>query len=81
MRFLGHPPGPVGSPLHVKFENLDVEANVARVGKHSFAVRFAVTPEARASLIRLAYGGSYNAGIETVRPIEVANAIVNRVFR
>ena len=81
MRFRGHSPGPVGSPLHVQFENLDVEANVARLEKDSFAVRFAVTPKVRASLIRHVYGGSYNAGIETVRPIEVANAIVNRVFR
>jgi cellulose synthase (UDP-forming) len=81
MRLLGRPPGPVGSPLHVQFENLDVEANVARVENGSFGVRFAVSPKARARLIRHVYGGSYNAGMETVRPVEVATAVVNRVFR
>jgi cellulose synthase (UDP-forming) len=81
MRLLGHAPGPVGSPLHIHFENLDVEANVARIETQGFGVRFAITPKTRAHLIRHVYGGSYSASVETVRPIEVATAIVTRVFR
>jgi len=81
MRLLGRAPTQVGAPVHVRFENLDVEANISRIGAANFAIRFAANSKARTLLIRHIYGGSYSAAIETVRPIDVASAIVSRVFR
>jgi cellulose synthase (UDP-forming) len=81
MRLVGAAPSSIGSSVHVHFKNLDVDATVVRIAGGSFALRFAETPRARASLIRHVYGGSYSATIETIRPVEVATAVVSRVFR
>lgn len=81
MRLVGQTPVPIGTPVHVQFEKLGIDATVARDGAGDFGLRFAETPEARAALIRHVYAGPYHAGIEDVRPIEVATALFNRVFR
>jgi hypothetical protein len=65
----------------VQFEKLGIDATVARDGAGDFGLWFTETPAARAALIRHVYAGPYHAGIEDVRPIEVATALFNRVFR
>jgi hypothetical protein len=65
----------------VQYENLDIEATVARVDAASFGLRFAQSAEAHAALIRHVYAGSYHAGVDDVRPTKVAGALLRRVFR
>lgn len=81
MRVKGPAPGPIGTSVHVQYENLDVEATVARVDVTNFGLRFVQSADAHASLIRHVYAGSYHAGVADVRPAKVAGALLRRVFR
>jgi cellulose synthase (UDP-forming) len=81
MKLSGALPGPIGSPVHIQLDNLDVDATIVRGDRTSFAVRFAEAPKTRAKLIRHVYGGSYTAAVHQVRPLDVASAIIGRVFR
>lgn len=80
MKLAGTAPGILGTPVRVRYENLDVDAAIARVGKDNFAVRFAENPELRKRLIQHVYAGPYNAEVNDVRPSKVASALLSRVF-
>ena len=81
MKLSGALPGPIGSPVHIQLDNLDVDATIVRGDRTSFAVKFAEAPKTRAKLIRHVYGGSYIAAVHRVRPLDLASAIIGRVFR
>lgn len=81
MRVRGSAPGPVGTFVRVQYENLDVEATVARVDATNFGLSFVQSAEAHAALIRHVYAGSYHAGVDKVRPTKVAGALLRRAFR
>lgn len=81
MRIKGPAPGPIGTPVHVQYENLDVEATVARVEAASFGLRFAQSAKAHAALIRHVYAGPFHAGVDDIRLTKVAGALIRRVFR
>jgi cellulose synthase (UDP-forming) len=81
MRLAGAAPAPVGTTVHVQYENLDVEATIARIDAANFAISFAQSPETRAALIRHVYAGPYHAGVEDVRPTKVATALLSRILR
>lgn len=81
MRFKGAAPAALGTPVHVRYDNLDVAATVARIGKDNFAVHFAESPANRKALIQHVYAGPYHAEVHDVRPSRVATALLARVFR
>jgi cellulose synthase (UDP-forming) len=81
MRLKGATPAPVGTTVRVQYENLDVEATIARAEAANFALSFAQSPEIRAALIRHVYTGPYHAGVEDVRPTKVATALLSRILR
>ena len=80
MRLIGDAPGAIGTRVHVRFQELDLDATIARVGGDNFGIKFLQSPEARRSLIQHIYTGPYNAEIEDVHPTQVAKAIAKRVL-
>jgi cellulose synthase (UDP-forming) len=81
MRLRGAMPGAHGTPVHVSFDGLDVEAELVRAYDDSFGIEFVQSKEARLRLIRHVYGGKYGGKLPHIKPREVATAMINRVFR
>ncbi|MEM8643792.1 MAG: glycosyltransferase, partial [Pseudomonadota bacterium] len=68
MRLIGDAPGGIGTRAHLRYQELDLEAVVARIGNGEFAIRFVQSPASRKALIQHIYAGDYNADIKDVRP-------------
>lgn len=81
IRLSGEQPGPIGEPVHVKFDGIDVDAKIVRHYDKSFAVQFAPSKEVHARLIRHVYCGKQDRSLRSIRPVNVATAVMNRVFR
>jgi cellulose synthase (UDP-forming) len=81
VRLRGAQPGPIGEPVHVRFDGIDVDAKIVRAYGDGFAVQFAPSKEVRARLIRHVYCGKHDRSVRRIRPGSVATAIVSRVFR
>jgi len=81
MRLAGRAPAPVGTKLHLQFDELELDGEIAVDYADGFAIKFALSPSARAALIRHIYCGSYQAQIREIRPLSVAGALAQRVFR
>ncbi|MFD0986604.1 glycosyltransferase family 2 protein [Methyloligella solikamskensis] len=81
MGLYGAAPAPVGTRLYVEFDELALDAEIAVSYPDRFAIKFALSPSARAALVRHIYGGSYEAQIHEIRPLSVAGALAQRVLR
>jgi cellulose synthase/poly-beta-1,6-N-acetylglucosamine synthase-like glycosyltransferase len=81
MRLLGAAPAPVGTPVHLEFDSLSLDAKIATRYGDAFALQFESSPTARTALIRHLYCGPYKPGISEIDPAAVAGAIAGRMFR
>ncbi len=81
MRLRGSLPGAYGTPVYVSFDGLEVEGALVRAYDSGFAVRFIQSKDARERLIRHVYGGKYGGKLPDIKPVDVAAAMANRVFR
>jgi cellulose synthase (UDP-forming) len=80
-KIAGAPPGKVGEPVQLDFDDLSVDGVIVRVEAHAYAVAFSQDPATRAAMIRRFYGHDYVKPIGEIRLLRVGNAIVSRVLQ
>jgi len=80
-RFIGDPPGPAETRVHIHIDGVDTDATIADFCEGGFTVRFAPSVQERADLIRHVYAGRYSGDVPNISPARVATGIVSRIFR
>jgi cellulose synthase (UDP-forming) len=81
LRVAGEAPAASGTALTVVLGNLRVPAVLSRCGRGEFGLSFEDAPAARDAVIRYLYSGVDRARALQVRGIDVAAAVVGRMFR
>jgi cellulose synthase (UDP-forming) len=77
---MGRAPGHLGERATIRLGDLELEGTIVRVAADNFALRFEMDGKARHRLVRRVYSGRYSAAVTKIKPLNVATAVVMRVF-
>ena len=80
-KIAGLPPGKIGEPVQLEFEDLCVDGVIVRVEAKAYAVAFAQDAATREAMIRRFYGHDYVKPIREIKLLRVGNAIVSRMLQ
>jgi cellulose synthase (UDP-forming) len=80
-KIAGLPPGKIGEPVQLEFEDLCVDGVIVRVEAKAYAVAFAQDAATREAMIRRFYSHDYVKPIQEIKLLRVGNAIVARVMQ
>jgi cellulose synthase (UDP-forming) len=81
MHLIGTPPGPIGTPVRIRFADICLDAYVRRQTENGFGVQFQATAKTRASLLRYIFSGRHSTSVGNIKPHLVAQALTTRLLR
>jgi cellulose synthase (UDP-forming) len=81
MHLIGEMPVPVGTPVRIRFADIDLQADVRRRTESGFGLQFEATGTAKTNVLRYIFSGRRPVSNEKIKPHLLARAITARVFR
>jgi cellulose synthase (UDP-forming) len=81
IRFTGNVPGPIGMHVRVRIGDTMLDSTIVRTTPDGFALQFVPSQKALVAVTRHLFSGRYSAGVQRIKPGQVARAIGSRIFR